>query len=151
MSKGDEMRVSSDTAISMPMRNLISILAAVSIGIWAFFGVIERLNNLETKATLAEKDLTQATETIWNDVEKNTDFRIKWPRGELGSPPADSEQFMLIEHIAGQMEKIQDRMEDMLNNGVNITRLQEDVKDLREDVEKLKDGQRQIKTQNGTQ
>ena len=145
------MRVSSDTAISMPMRNLISILAAVGIGIWAFFGVIERLNNLETKATLAEKDLTQATETIWNDVEKNTDFRIKWPRGELGSPPADSEQFMLIEHIAGQMEKIQDRMEDMLNNGVNITRLQEDVKDLREDVEKLKDGQRQIKTQNGTQ
>jgi|TARA_B100001971_G_scaffold63371_1_gene58329 hypothetical protein len=151
MSKGDEMRVSSETAVSMPMRNLISILAAVSIGIWAFFGVIERLNNLETKATLAEKDLTQATETIWNDVEKNTDFRIKWPRGELGSPPADSEQFMLIEHIAGQMEKIQDRMEDMLNNGVNITRLQEDVKDLREDVEKLKDGQRQIKTQNGTQ
>jgi|TARA_B100002003_G_scaffold147081_1_gene136201 hypothetical protein len=151
MSKGDEMKVSSDTAISMPMRNLISILAAVGIGIWAFFGVIERLNNLETKATLAEKDLTQATETIWNDVEKNTDFRIKWPRGELGSPPADSEQFMLIEHIAGQMEKIQDRMEDMLNNGVNITRLQEDVKDLREDVEKLKDGQRQIKTQNGTQ
>ncbi len=145
------MRVSSETAVSMPMRNLISILAAVSIGIWAFFGVIERLNNLETKATLAEKDLTQATETIWNDVEKNTDFRIKWPRGELGSPPADSEQFMLIEHIAGQMEKIQDRMEDMLNNGVNITRLQEDVKDLREDVEKLKDGQRQIKTQNGTQ
>ncbi len=145
------MKVSSDTAISMPMRNLISILAAVGIGIWAFFGVIERLNNLETKATLAEKDLTQATETIWNDVEKNTDFRIKWPRGELGSPPADSEQFMLIEHIAGQMEKIQDRMEDMLNNGVNITRLQEDVKDLREDVEKLKDGQRQIKTQNGTQ
>ena len=145
------MRVSSDTAISMPMRNLISILAAVGIGIWAFFGVIERLNNLETKATLAEKDLTQATETIWNDVEKNTDFRIKWPRGELGSPPADSEQFMLIEHIAGQMEKIQDRMEDMLNNGVNITRLQEDVKDLREDVEKLKDEQRQIKTQNGTQ
>jgi len=151
MSKGDEMRVSSETAVSMPMRNLISILAAVSIGIWAFFGVIERLNNLETKATLAEKDLTQATETIWNDVEKNTDFRIKWPRGELGSPPADSEQFMLIEHIAGQMEKIQDRMEDMLNNGVNITRLQEDVKDLREDVEKLKDEQRQIKTQNGTQ
>ena len=145
------MRVSSETAVSMPMRNLISILAAVGIGIWAFFGVIERLNNLETKATLAEKDLTQATETIWNDVEKNTDFRIKWPRGELGSPPADSEQFMLIEHIAGQMEKIQDRMEDMLNNGVNITRLQEDVKDLREDVEKLKDGQRQIKTQNGTQ
>ena len=145
------MKVSDNTSISMPMRNLISILAAVGIGIWAFFGVIERLNNLETKATLAEKDLNQATERIWDDLEKNTEFRIKWPRGEMGSLPADSEQFMLIEHIAGQLEKIQERMEAMLNNGVNITRLQEDVRKLAEDVEKLKDGQRQIKIKNGTE
>ena len=145
------MKVSDNTSISMPMRNLISILAAVGIGIWAFFGVIERLNNLETKATLAEKDLNQASERIWDDLEKNTEFRIKWPRGEMGSLPADSEQFMLIEHIAGQLEKIQERMEAMLNNGVNITRLQEDVRNLAEDVEKLKDGQRQIKIKNGTE
>jgi hypothetical protein len=143
------MKISDNTAISMPMRNLLSILAAVGIGVWAYFGVIERLNNLETKTQLAEKDLSQAEERLGGDIEKNNEFRIKWPRGELGSPPADSEQFMLIEHIAGQVEKIQNRMEDMLNNGVNITRLQEDVKDLRADVEKLKDGQRTLKNSNG--
>ena len=84
-----------------------------------------------------------------SDVEKNTEFRIKWPRGEMGSLPADSEQFMLIEHIAGQVEGIQKSMEDMMNNGVNIKRLQEDVKILREDVEKLKDSNRSIIYQNG--
>ncbi len=143
------MKVSDSTSISMPMRNLLSILAAVAVGVWAYFGVIERLNNLETKTQLSEKDLTQTEERLRSDVEKNNEFRIKWPRGELGSPPADSEQFMLIEHIAGQVEKIQERMEDMMNNGVNITRLQEDVKSLREDVEKLKDGQREMKHTNG--
>jgi len=143
------MKISDSTSISMPMRNLLSILAAVGIGVWAYFGVIERLNNLETKTQLSEKDLTQTEERLWGDVEKNNEFRIKWPRGELGSPPADSEQFMLIEHIAGQVEKIQNRMEDMMNNGVNITRLQKDVDALRADVEKLKDGQRTLKNQNG--
>ena len=143
------MKISDSTSISMPMRNLLSILAAVGIGVWAYFGVIERLNNLETKTQLSEKDLTQTEERLWGDVEKNNEFRIKWPRGELGSPPADSEQFMLIEHIAGQVEKIQNRMEDMMNNGVNITRLQKDVDALRADVEKLKDGQRSLKAGNG--
>ncbi len=133
----------------MPMRNLLSIVAAVAVGVWAYFGVLERITMLETKSTLAEKDLKQAVETINADLEKNTEFRIKWPRGEMGSLPADSEQFMLIEHIAGQLEKISERMEDMMNNGVNITRLQEDVKTLRADVEKLKDGQREIKNTNG--
>jgi len=143
------MKISDQTSISMPMRNLLSIVAAVAVGVWAYFGIIERLNNLETKAQLAEKDLLQAEEQIWGDVEKNNEFRIKWPRGELGSPPADSEQFMLIEHIAGQIEKISERMEDMMNNGVNIKRLQEDVKTLRADVEKLKDSQREMKHING--
>ena len=104
---------------------------------------------LETKAQLSEKDLNQVTETLSADIEKNNEFRIKWPRGELGSPPADSEQFMLIEHIAGQLESIQESMEDMMNNGVNIKRLQEDVKILRDDVEKLKDSNRNIIYQNG--
>ena len=143
------MKISDQTSISMPMRNLISIVAAVAVGVWAYFGVIERLYNLETKAQLAEKDLTQVSERLWGDIEKNNEFRIKWPRGELGSPPADSEQFMLIEHIAGQIEKISERMEDMMNNGVNIKRLQEDVKTLRADVEKLKDSQREMKHTNG--
>ena len=104
---------------------------------------------LETKAQLSEKDLNQVTETLSADIEKNNEFRIKWPRGELGSPPADSEQFMLIEHIAGQLETMSERMEDMMNNGVNIKRLQEDVKILREDVEKLKDSNRSIIYSNG--
>jgi len=143
------MKISDQTSISMPMRNLISIMAAVAIGVWAYFGVTERITMLETKSQLAEKDVNQAVERLESEQTKNSEFRIKWPRGELGSPPADSEQFMLIEHIAGQVEKIQNRMEDMMNNGVNITRLQQDVKDLRADVEKLKDGQRTLKTQNG--
>ena len=143
------MKISDSTSISMPMRNLISIMAAVAIGVWAYFGVTERITMLETKSQLAEKDVNQAVERLEGEQTKNSEFRIKWPRGELGSPPADSEQFMLIEHIAGQVEKIQNRMEDMMNNGVNITRLQQDVKDLRADVEKLKDGQRSLKTQNG--
>ena len=143
------MKISDSTSISMPMRNLISIMAAVAIGVWAYFGDTERITMLETKSQLAEKDVNQAVERLESEQTKNSEFRTKWPRGELGSPPADSEQFMLIEHIAGQVEKIQNRMEDMMNNGVNITRLQQDVKDLRADVEQLKDGQRSLKTQNG--
>ena len=156
----NRLDVSDQTAISMPMRNLLSIITAVAIGVWAYFGVLERLTSLETKAQLAEKDLTQANEQHKNalatveerltaDLEKNTEFRIKWPRGEMGSLPADSEQFMLIEHIAGQVEQIQKSMESMMNNGVNIKRLQEDVKILRDDVEKLKDANRDIIYQNG--
>jgi hypothetical protein len=143
------MKISDSTSISMPMRNLISIMGAVAIGVWAYFGVTERITMLETKSQLAEKDVNQAVERLENEQTKNSEFRIKWPRGELGSPPADSEQFMLIEHIAGQIEKIQNRLEDMMNNGVNITRLQQDVKDLSDDVEKLKDGQRSLKAVNG--
>ena len=145
----NKLNISDQTAISMPMRNLISIVAAVAVGVWAYFGVLERITMLETKSTLAEKDLHQAIERIGGDLDKNTEFRIKWPRGEMGSLPADSEQFMLIEHIAGQVEAIQKSMEDMMNNGVNIKRLQEDVKILREDVEKLKDSNRSIIYQNG--
>ena len=148
MSK-DRLDISDNTAISMPMRNLISIVAAVAVGVWAYFGVLERITMLETKSTLAEKDLEQAQERITADLNKNTEFRIKWPRGEMGSLPADSEQFMLIEHIAGQLESIQKSMEDMMNNGVNIKRLQEDVKILRDDVEKLKDSNRNIIYNNG--
>ena len=145
----NRLDVSDQTAISMPMRNLLSIITAVAIGVWAYFGVLERITMLETKSALAEKDLNQAVEMLTTDLEKNTEFRIKWPRGEMGSLPADSEQFMLIEHIAGQVEQIQKSMESMMNNGVNIKRLQEDVKILREDVEKLKDSNRDIIYQNG--
>ena len=156
----NRLDISDSTAVSMPMKNLLAIIAAVCVGVWAYFGVLERLTSLETKAQLAEKDLTQmdeqqksalatVEERLTADLEKNTEFRIKWPRGEMGSLPADSEQFMLIEHIAGQLEQVQKSMESMMNNGVNIKRLQEDVKILREDVEKLKDSNRDIIYKNG--
>jgi len=145
----NRLDISDQTAVSMPMKNLLAIIAAVSVGVWAYFGVLERITMLETKSQLSEKDLNQHVERIGGELEKNSEFRIKWPRGELGSPPADSEQFMLIEHIAGQLEAVQKQMENMMNNGVNIKRLQEDVKILREDVEKLKDSNRSIIYQNG--
>ena len=147
----NRLDISEQTAISMPMKNLLAIISAVAVGVWAYFGVLERITMLETKAALSEKDLNQAVEMLTTDLEKNTEFRIKWPRGEMGSLPADSEQFMLIEHIAGQLESVQDSLNEMMNNGVNIKRLQEDVKILREDVEKLKDSNRDIIYKNGTQ
>ena len=120
--------VSDKTAISMPMRNLLAILSAVGVGVWAFFGIQERLNTLETQNTLMEADLI-----------KNTQFRIEWPRGNLGSLPADNEQFMLLEYQDGMIIKIQQQVEEMMHNAVNIKRLQEDVKEARENIEKLKD------------
>ena len=139
------MKISDNTAISMPMRNLLSIVAAVAVGVWAYFGVIERLNKLETKSTLIEKDLNQADERLTADIEKNNEFRIKWPRGEMGSLPADSEQFMLIEFLSGQVETIQKELQNMMNNAVNIERLQKDMDKVLADVEELKDKIRSVK------
>ena len=124
----DRLDVSDKTAISMPMRNLLAILSATAVGVWAFFGIQERLNTLETRNTLMEADLIE-----------NTAFRIGWPRGEMGSLPADSEQFMLIEYMSGQLEKMQKQLDNMMHNKVNIIRLQEDMKEARENIEKLKD------------
>ena len=124
----DRLDVSDRTAISMPMRNLLAILTATAIGVYAFFGIQERLNTLETRVTLSEADLT-----------KNTEFRIKWPRGELGSLPADAQQDLLIEFMAQQVESMQEEMESMMSNTVNIKRSQQDIERLLNDVEKLKD------------
>ena len=144
MSK-NEIKVSDSTAVSMPMKNLIAIVGAVAMGVWAYFGVIERLNKLETNTTLLEKDLMQAEEALTQDIDKNNEFRIKWPRGDLGSPPADSEQFMLIEFLSGQVEQIQKDLQNMMNNAVNIERLQKDMEKVLADVEKLKDKIRSVK------
>ena len=122
------MRVSDNTAISMPMRNLLSILAAVGIGVWAYFGIIERLNTLETDNTLMKSDLEKAVE-----------FSIKWPRGELGSLPADSEQFLLIESLLTDVEDIQEEIKESRHNAVNILRLQKDVEKILEQIELIKD------------
>ena len=122
------MKLSDSTAISMPMRNLLSILAAVGLGGYSYFGIIERLNNIETNGKL-----------MIADVEKNTDFRIKWPRGEMGSRPADAQQDMLIEFMATQIEPMQEEMEGMMSNTVNIKRAQQDIEKLILDTEKLED------------
>ena len=124
----NRMDVSDKTAISMPMRNLLSILAAVGIGVYAFFGIQERLNNVETRSTLMEAYLT-----------KNTQFRILWPRGEMGSLPADAQQDLLIEFLSSQLEAMMEDMESMMSNSVNIKRAQHDIERLLDDVEKLKD------------
>jgi len=131
------MKISDKTAISMPMRNLIGIITAVSVGVWAFFGIQETLNRHSTTLELLEKDLNQ-----------NTEFRIKYPRGELGQSAGEAELFMLVEHMAGQVSKIEDRMENMMSNSVNIERLQKDMEKVLSDIEKLKDKQRSFA--NGT-
>ena len=120
--------ISDKTAISMPMRNLLAILSATAVGVWAFFGVQERLNTLETRVTLSESDLI-----------KNTEFRIGWPRGEMGALPADAQQDLLIEFLSSQLESMMEDMESMMSNSVNIKRAQHDIERLLNDVEKLKD------------
>ena len=123
-----EMKVSDSTAISMPMRNLLSILGATALGVWAYFGVIERLNNIETQGKL-----------MVADVDKNTEFRIGWPRGEMGTLPADAQQDMLIEFMATQLESMATEMESMMSNTVNIKRAQQDIEKMIQDIEKLED------------
>ena len=122
------MKVSDNTAISMPMRNLLSILGATAVGVWAYFGVIERLNNIETQGKL-----------MIVDVEKTTEFRIGWPRGEMGTLPADAQQDMLIEFMAAQLESVAEEMESMMSNTVNIKRAQQDIEKMIGDIEKLED------------
>tara|TARA_B100000282_G_C31657007_1_gene455748 strand:+ start:303 stop:752 length:450 start_codon:yes stop_codon:yes gene_type:complete len=100
MEKRMAAKISDDTQVAMPLRNILSIIAGVAIATWAYFGIIERLNSIETEQTL-----------MMADLEKNTEFRIKWPRGEMGALPADAEQFMLIEHIAGELEKLSENIE----------------------------------------
>ena len=122
------MKVSENTSVDMPLKNLISIIGAVAIGVWAYFGIIERLNTLETDNHLIKKDLEGAVE-----------FSIKWPRGELGSLPADSEQFLLIEDALKSIEDIQEELKESRHNATNISRLQKDVERLMEQLEIIKD------------
>jgi hypothetical protein len=148
MSK-NRLDLSDNTAISMPMRNLLSIIAAVAVGVWAYFGVLERITILETNSKLAEKDLNQHVERLEADLTKNTEFRIKWPRGEMGTLPADSEQYMLIEDIYGSIEKIEKHIDSMMNNKINIEFLQQQVEKMLSDIEELKDADREIVYKNG--
>jgi len=144
MSK-NRLDISDNTAISMPVRNMLAIIGAVAVGVWAYFGVLERITMLETTSKLQEKDMQGHVERIENDVVKNTEFRIKWPRGEMGALPADGEQFMLIEDLYKSVEKIEQNLEQNMTNKVNIERLQKDVEKMLSDIEKLKDADREIK------
>ena len=132
------MKISDNTSVAMPMRNLISIVIAVAVGVWAYFGVIERINKLETNKQLMSSDL-----------EKNTEFRIKWPRGEMGSLPADSEQFMLIEDLYKSVEKLQAQQEAGMHNKVNIEFIQKQLEKALSDIEMLKDKARDMHYKNG--
>ena len=123
-----KFKVSENTNVQLPLRNLISIIGAVAVGVWAYFGIIERLNIIETNGKL-----------MLADLEKNTEFRIKWPRGEMGSLPADSEQFLLIEDSIVEIEKLTTRVDEMMHNKVNIERLIKDVDKLSEQLEIIKD------------
>ena len=145
----NRLDISDNTAISMPVRNMLAIIGAVAVGVWAYFGVLERITMLETKSVLSEKDLNQHVERIEAEVVKNSEFRIKWPRGEMGSLPADSEQFMLIEDLYKSVEKIEKHLEDMKNNRINIEFLQKQMSKANDDIEKLKDADREHKYTNG--
>ena len=122
------MKISDNTSVAMPMRNLIAIIAAVAVGTMAYFNIVEQLNKHSTTLELMAKD-----------QEHNTEFRIKWPRGEMGSLPADSEQFMLIEDLYKTVEKLVENQEMNMTNKVNIEFLQKQVEKMAEDIEKLKD------------
>jgi len=132
------LKISEEAAVQMPMKTVASLIALVALGTWAYFGVIETQNKLSTEVELMQKDLTE-----------NTEFRIKWPRGQLGSLPADSEQFMMIEDLYKTMEKIEKHIESMALNKVNIEFLRRQMDKVLEDIEELKDSNREIHYKNG--
>ena len=131
-------KISENTEVALPLRNMISLIAAASIATWAYFGIVERINNLETSTTMMKSDL-----------EHNTEFRIKWPRGEMGSLPADSEQFMMIEDLYKTTDKLNAHIESMALNKVNIEFLTKQMEKALEDIEELKDKARDMHYKNG--
>jgi preprotein translocase subunit YajC len=133
------LKISEEAAVQMPMKTVASLICMVAIGTWAYFGIIETQNKLSTQVELMTKDLTE-----------NTEFRIKWPRGQLGSLPADSEQFMMIEDLYKTTEKINAHIENMALNKVNIEFLRKQMDKVLEDIEELKDANREIHYKNGS-
>mgnify|MGYP001171042029 CR=1 FL=1 len=127
-----------NTRFAMPVRNLISLVVAVALGVWAYFGVTEQLNKHSTTLELMQKDLSE-----------NTEFRIKYPRGELGQSQNDLEQFMLIEDLYKSVDTMQKHLDSMANNKINIEFLNKQMDKVITDIEKLKDADRDIKYENG--
>jgi hypothetical protein len=134
------LKISEEAAVQMPMKTVASLIAMVAIETWAYFGIIETQNKIQTTVELMSKDLTE-----------NTEFRIKWPRGQLGSLPADSEQFMMIEDLYKSTDKLNKHIESMALNKVNIEFLRKQMDKVLEDIEKLKDANREIHYKNGGQ
>ena len=137
------LNVSDNTKFAMPVRNLISLIIAVALGVWAYFGIVERLNKIETQMVLFESDLV-----------KNTEFRIKWPRGELGALPDDAEQYMLIEHLSGEFDKLLNNIETGKapfdqQQALTLDFYKQRIESLENHVEKLKDDLASIKANGG--
>ena len=135
---GKPLKISEEAAVQMPMKTVASLIAMVAIGTWAYFGIIETQNRITTQFEIMNKDL-----------EMNTEFRIKWPRGMLGALPADQEQFMMIEDLYKTTDRIAKAIEDGMHNKVNIDFLTKQMNKVQADIEKLKDKQRTFS--NGTQ
>ena len=133
------LNISEEAAVQMPMKTVASLIALVAIGTWAYFGLHETLNRHSTQIELMQKDLVE-----------NTEFRIKWPRGQLGSLPADSEQFMMIEDLYKTTDKLNKHIESMALNKVNIEFLRKQMDKVLEDIERLKDSNREMKYTNGS-
>ena len=132
------LAISAEARVQMPMKTVVSLITMVAIGTWAYFGIIEPQNKLSTQVELMQKDLTE-----------NTEFRIKWPRGQLGSLPADSEQFMMIEDLYKTTDKLNAHIESMALNKVNIEFLRGQMDKVLIDIEKLKDANREMRYTNG--
>ena len=133
------LHIGEEAAVQMPMKTVVSLIIIVALGTMGYFQIVERLNIADTRLQLMEKDLTE-----------NTDFRIKWPRGQLGSLPADSEQYMLIEDLYKQVEKLQQNIEMNMSNKLKIEFMEGQISKLLTDVEALKDANREIVYKNGT-
>ena len=133
------LNIGEEARVQMPMKTVASLIVIVAMGVWGYFGIVEKLNQHSTRLELMEKDLTE-----------NTDFRIKWPRGQLGSLPADSEQFMMIEDLYKTTDKLQSHIENMALNKVNIEFLRKQMDKVLSDIEKLKDANREIGYKNGS-
>jgi len=133
------LNISEEAAVQMPMKTVASLIIIVALGTMGYFQIIERLNVADTRIQIMEKDL-----------EENTEFRIKWPRGQLGSLPADSEQYMMIEDLYKTTDKLNKHIENMALNKVNIEFLRKQMDKVLEDIEKLKDANREIGYKNGS-
>ena len=139
MARQQPLNISDEAKVQMPMKTVVSLICMVAIGTWAYFGIIETQNRLSTQVELMQKDLVE-----------NTAFRIGWPRGTLGSLPADSEQFMLIEELYKQVEKLQIQQESGMHNKVNIEFISKQLEKALEDIEELKDKARDQHYKNGS-